>query len=216
VRIIAADLILFDLDGTLVDSSHDIAHAANHTLEHMGYARRDIEAIKADIGWGVKVLLERLMPDEPPERINHARRSFLDFYGERLVVETVLYPGVRQTLDGFVAAGKKMAVVTNKPEALSRRLLDELDLSRYFKAVVGGDTLTVRKPSPEPVRTAIQAAGGVKESAVMVGDSPVDAEAGAGAGVATIGVTYGYRGREELTGFDILLDGFSELKDVIK
>lgn len=216
MKTIAADLIIFDLDGTLVDSSHDIAHAANRTLELMGYIGLDIERIKADIGWGVKVLLERLMPSEPPERIALARRSFLEFYGERLVKETTLYPGVRETLDGFAALGKKMAIVTNKPETLTRRLLDEMDLSRYFRAVVGGDTLAVRKPSPEPVQAAIKAAGGANEAAVMVGDSPVDAEAGLGAGIFTIGVTYGYRGKEELTGFDILLDSFSELKDVIR
>lgn len=218
---IKADIIIFDLDGTLIDSSSDIAYAANRTLERMGYDGFDIERIKEDIGWGVKVLLERLMPQEPPERIMEARRSFLEFYGEHLVVDTYLYPGVAETITQFARLGKKMAIVTNKPEGLTLRLLDEMkigetNLRQYFPVVIGGDTLAVRKPSPEPVDAAIKATGGSIETAVMVGDSPVDAEAGKGAGIFTIGVTYGFRGRDELTGFDMLLDRFSDLKDVIR
>lgn len=221
MKTIEAELIIFDLDGTLIDSSSDVAYAANRTLKSMGYGGFDVERIKEDVGWGVKVLLERLMPQELPERIMEARRCFLGFYGEHLVVDTYLYPGVEETITRFAALGKKMAIVTNKPEALTLRLLDTMkiggtSLRRYFPVVVGGDTLAVRKPSPEPVQAAITAAGGAQDAAVMVGDSPVDAEAGRGAGVFTIGVTYGFRGRHELTGFDMLLDRFSDLATVIK
>ncbi|OGQ55929.1 MAG: hypothetical protein A3J24_01120 [Deltaproteobacteria bacterium RIFCSPLOWO2_02_FULL_53_8] len=221
MKTIKAELIIFDLDGTLIDSSSDIAYAANRTLERMGYVKFDIEHIKENIGWGVKVLLERLMPQEPPERILEARRSFLEFYGSHLVVDTYLYSGVAETITRFAELGKKMAIVTNKPEGLTLRLLDEMKIGgasmrRYFPVVVGGDTLVVRKPSPEPIQAAIKAAGGAQGSSVMVGDSPIDAEAGHAAGIFTIGVTYGFRGQDELTGFDILLDRFSGLKDVIE
>lgn len=221
MKTIKAEVIIFDLDGTLIDSSSDIAHAANRTLERMGYDTRDVERIKEDIGWGVKVLLERLMPLEPPERISEARRLFLEYYGGRLVVDTHLYPGVEETLTQFAKAGKKMAIVTNKPESLTLRLLDEMrlgdaSLRQYFPVVVGGDTLANRKPSPEPVQAAMKATGATTQTAVMIGDSPIDAEAGRAAGIFTIGLTYGFRGKDELTGFNLLLDRFSDLKDVIK
>lgn len=208
-------LLIFDLDGTLIDSSSDIAAAANRTIESMGYARRGIDEIKADIGWGVKTLLERLMPDEPPERIDAGRRMFLDFYGAHLVVDTYLYPGVDDTLAHFKVLGKKMAVVTNKPVALSERVLYEFNLRGYFLAVVGGDSFANRKPHPEPIEAVLMAAGRSPSEAVLVGDSPIDCEAGRAAGVSTIGVSYGFRSREELSGCAIIIDRFDELKRIV-
>ncbi|MBI5343811.1 MAG: HAD hydrolase-like protein, partial [Deltaproteobacteria bacterium] len=119
------ELLVFDLDGTLIDSSSDIAWAANRTLDALGYRELSAGFIRENIGWGVRQLLERLMPDEPPDRITKARESFLEFYGTHLVVDTYVYPGVRETLGYFRGLKKKMAVVTNKPEGLARRILDE-------------------------------------------------------------------------------------------
>lgn len=216
MKTIEAGLIIFDLDGTLMDSSVDIAWAANRTLERMGYASLGVERIKEDIGWGVKTLLERLMPLEPPDRISAARADFLEFYGRHLVVDTYLYPEVEETLRHFSSIAKRMAVVTNKPETLSRRALQETGIAGYFASVVGGDSLPTRKPSPEPIEAVIKAAGARKTDVVMVGDSPMDAEAAKAAGIAVVGVTYGFRGRHELTGFDMLVDRFGELKFLIK
>lgn len=216
MKTIEAGLIIFDLDGTLIDSSADIAWAANRTLERMGYEPFGVERIKEDIGWGVRTLLERLMPLEPPDRISAARADFLEFYGKHLVVDTYLYPEVEDTLRYFSSIAKRMAVVTNKPETLSRRALQELGIAVYFASVVGGDSLPTRKPSPEPVEAVIKAARARKTDVVMVGDSPIDAEAAKAAGIAVIGVTYGFRGIEELTGFDMLVDRFGELKFLIK
>ncbi|MBI5562503.1 MAG: HAD-IA family hydrolase [Deltaproteobacteria bacterium] len=216
MKSIEAGFIIFDLDGTLIDSSSDIAWAANRTLEVMGYPALDVGRIKEDIGWGVKTLLERLMPGETAERIAGARMLFLEFYGSHLVVETHLYPGVADTIRRLCAMGKLMAVVTNKPETLTLRILEEVGLKAYLPYVVGGDTLPTRKPSPEPVEAVIRAAGMTKAVSVIVGDSPMDAEAGRAAGISAIGVTYGFRGVRELTGFDALVDAFAELKDVIR
>ncbi|MEK6791010.1 MAG: HAD-IA family hydrolase [Deltaproteobacteria bacterium] len=209
-------LLIFDLDGTLIDSSADIAAAANRTIESMGYARRGIDKIKADIGWGVKTLLERLMPDEPPERIEAGRRMFLDFYGAHLVVDTYVYPGVQETLALFKSLGKKMAVVTNKPVAFAERVLTEFNLRGYFLAVIGGDSFANRKPHPEPIEAALKAAGCGALEAVLVGDSPIDCEAGRAAGVSTIGVSYGFRSREELSGCAAVIDKFDELKRIVR
>lgn len=211
-----AGLIIFDLDGTLVDSSRDIAWSANMTLKSMGYDERGLEAIKEHVGWGVKSLLERLMPREDADSIEAARIKFLEFYGSHLTVDSRLYPGVVETLSFFESRGKKMAVVTNKPEGLSIRVLEELNLSGYFQMLVGGDSLPNKKPHPEPIEKVLSALN--SHPAVIVGDSPTDCEAGKGAGIGTIGVTYGFRPKEELekAGFDIIVGSFPELKQVIE
>lgn len=211
-------LVIFDLDGTLIDSSRDIAWSANMVLHSMGYGRLDMEVIKESIGWGVKNLLEKLMPGEPPESIEVARLKFLAFYGSHLVVETKIYAGVVEILEGLKAEGKKMAVVTNKPHGLSVAILEELELSPYFDAVLGGDSLPNKKPHPEPVMKVVSMLGVPPVEAVIVGDSPVDCEAGRGAGIGTIGVTYGFRGREELegAGCDFIIDSILELKGCVE
>ncbi|MBI5644083.1 MAG: HAD-IA family hydrolase [Deltaproteobacteria bacterium] len=212
---INAELLIFDLDGTLIDSSHDIAWAANMTMKSMGYDGLDLEAIKESIGWGVKPLLEKLMPKEGPEAIEAARGRFLELYGGHLVVETYLYPGVRETIEYFLAEDKKIAIVTNKPVKLAVRILAELGMDSQFLLVLGGDSLANKKPHPEPVEKTFTSLGVSPSLSVMIGDSPIDCEAGKSAGIKTIGVTYGYRGHEELTCCDAVVDSFPGLKDVI-
>ena len=217
VKVKKTDLIIFDLDGTLIDSSDDIAWVSNRTLLYMGHEEMDIEAIKEAIGWGVKTLLGRLMPGEVPERISHAREKFLEYYWEHLVVKTFPYPGVTETLEYFKGLNKKMAIVTNKPIKFTERILDELALREFFVMVLGGDSLANRKPHPEPVEKVISTFGIAHEHTVFVGDSKIDYEAGKSAGVFTIGAEYGFRGKEELeaAGFDMIIRNFSELKDIL-
>lgn len=212
-----ADHLLFDLDGTLVDSSLDIAHAANLTLSGLGYGTRPLEYIKERIGWGVKMLLVQLLPDEPPEKIEEARARFLEHYGGALTVHTAPYPGVMETMTRFRDLGKVMAVVTNKPEGLSVRLLEELGLDGFFRMVVGGDSVEQKKPHPEPILKVMEGLGADPARTVFVGDSPVDCESGRAAGVRTVGVSYGFRGVEELTGAgcDVIIDRFSDLENIV-
>lgn len=213
------ELLMFDLDGTLVDSGGDIAWAANKTLVAFGYREMTVAAIKERIGWGVKVLLERLMPEEGPERIEEARLKFLEFYGGHMVEETYPYPGVEETLRHFSSRGKTMAVVTNKPEVLADGILKELKLRGMFQMLVGGDTLRNKKPHPEPLEKVLNSMGVGHGEAVFVGDSAIDAETGRTAGIFTIGVSYGFGGGGkalEEAGFDLIIDGFVELKGIIK
>ncbi|MBI5969888.1 MAG: HAD-IA family hydrolase [Deltaproteobacteria bacterium] len=212
---IDADLVIFDLDGTLIDSSADIAWCANKTLNSFGYPSRGVEEIKKDIGWGVKNLLERLMPKEPPSRIDEGRLKFLEFYAGRLVVDTHVYPGVMETLDWLRARGKKLSCVTNKPAGLSDKILTILGLRDAFMSVVGGDSYPNRKPHPEPVEAVIASAGVSPVKAVVVGDSPIDCEAGQAAGAFTVGVTWGFRDRVELTACDAVIDDMREIKEII-
>ncbi|HAS18110.1 MAG TPA: phosphoglycolate phosphatase [Nitrospiraceae bacterium] len=213
-----SELIIFDLDGTLIDSSDDIAWAANMTLVYMGYNEMDLDAIKEGIGWGVKTLLQKLMPQEGPERIDDARVKFLEYYWDHLTVNTILYPGVRETIDYFKDHDKKMAIVTNKPIKFTEKILNELALKDFFLMVLGGDSLVNRKPDPEPVEKVISTLGVTKGKTVFVGDSKVDGETGKRAGIFTIGVEYGFRGRKELeeAGFDVIISEFPELTRILK
>lgn len=215
---IDTDLLIFDLDGTLIDSSEDIAWSANRTLVAMGLHEMDESEIIGHIGWGVKPLLEKLMPGESEERIMEAREKFLELYGGHLVVRTSIYPGVLDTLAFFERAGKKMAVVTNKPAGLADRILELIDMKRYFLMVLGGDSLMNKKPHPEPVEKVIRELGAVPSRTVVIGDSPVDCEAGKAAGAYTVGAAYGFRGRGELkeAGCDRIVEAFEELKDVLR
>ena len=211
-------LVIFDLDGTLIDSSLDIAWSANETLKAFGYPPKDFDAIVESIGWGVKNLLEKLMPGETPEAIEEARLKFLKFYGGHLVVQTTIYPGVVEILEYLRSGGKKMAIVTNKPHALSVAILEELKIGPYFGAVLGGDSVVNRKPHPEPVEKVLSMLGVPASASLIVGDSPVDCEAGRSARVGTVGVTYGFRGRKELegAGCDFIIDSILELKGCVE
>src|SRR4030067_3616544 len=149
------DLIIFDLDGTLIDSSEDIASAANMVLAELGHQKMDSEKVKEGVGWGVKTLLEKMMPGESAERIEYASIKFLEFYWDHSVVSTYLYPVVMETIEYFKQKNKKLAVVTNKPFSLSEKILSDFDLTRYFDIILGGDSVANKKPHPEPIEKAI-------------------------------------------------------------
>jgi phosphoglycolate phosphatase len=210
------ELLIFDLDGTLIDSSADIAWVANETLKSLGRPEMTGGQIRARIGWGIKMLLQQLLPNISEAGLDEARKIFLEYYEKHLVVETRFYDGVAETIEGFARQGKRMAIVTNKPFNLTMGILKELDLDGHFKAVLGGDSLPVRKPDPAPLIHVMAALGVTPEDTAFVGDSRVDVEAGKGAGVFTIGAAYGFRGREELetAGADIIIEGFSELTGI--
>lgn len=209
-------LFVFDLDGTLIDSSGDIANSANRTLESFGRAAMDRDDIRESIGWGVNMLLRKLMPGIDDKTLDTARQRFLAFYGARLMDETRPYPGVLDTLKYLRKSGKKLAILTNKPEEMSRRIIKELGLESAFISIVGGDTFAVRKPDPTPLLRLMESAGSIPADTVFVGDSPIDCETGARADVFTIGVSYGFRPVKELkdAGCEVIISKFSILKEI--
>ncbi len=211
------ELIIFDLDGTLIDSSSDIAWVTNRLLSETGRDEMDEDDIKACIGWGVKMLLEQVMPGESPEAIDKARLRFLQIYDHHLVVDTTLYEGVLDALRIFKEKGKTLAIVSNKPVRLTEDILCEFGIREHFGCVLGGDSMKVRKPSPEPLIHVMKELSCTPEASVMVGDSPVDCEAGKAAGTATIGALYGFRPEEELrrAAPDILVKDFNELTRIL-
>lgn len=214
-RKLASDLIIFDLDGTLIESSRDIAWAVNKTLKYLGFNELSYDAIKSYIGWGVKMLLEQAVPKERHNLLNEAREIFLRYYEGHLVVDTYLYEGARDVITYF--KHKKLAVVTNKPFLLTKKILKEFAISDFFKKVVGGDTVPNKKPHPQAIDTILNELDVRPEKAVFVGDSSVDITAGRNAGVITCGAVYGFRGRDELinAGADLLIEDIRQLKDLL-
>lgn len=185
--------VVFDLDGTLVDSAPDIQAAVARMLAAEGRAPLDLATITAFIGNGLPKLVERVIRHTGMDLADHARltRLTLDQYNAATADLTRPYPGVMAALVALQAAGMTLGICTNKPEAPARAVLRDLGLDRFFTAVVGGDSLAVTKPDPAPLRAAIAALGG--GATVYVGDSEVDAATAVAAKVPFVLFTEGYR-----------------------
>ncbi len=188
------DLLIFDLDGTLIDSRLDLANAVNATRRHMGLSALTNERVYSYVGSGAPVLIRRALgPDAPETQVEEALEFFLEFYREHKLDCTVLYPGVRESLDRLRSAGKRMAVLTNKPVNVSRAIVEGLGVGPHFFRVYGGNSFDFKKPHPIGVETLMQEAGAGREATVMVGDSSVDVHTARNAGIACCCVTYGFQ-----------------------
>lgn len=203
-------LIIFDLDGTLVDSSVDIANAMNYAIAPYGLDEISVERAKQMVGEGVTRLIEKMVAEERAEIRPAVLERFIQYYSDHLADFTLPYPGVVEALEGL--QNYKKVVLSNKREGHSKRLLDMLGLSRFFDAVLGSDSVEERKPSPKPVFQILRMFSVAPEEAVIVGDSGFDIEAGRTAGVKTVAVTYGFRAVEFLREADVLIDDMRELK----
>lgn len=185
--------IVFDLDGTLIDSAPDIHAAANLMLAGEGAASLDLKTVTSFIGNGLPKLVERAMRARGIAMSEHARldKVMLDFYDRDPATLTRLYPGLDSLLPGLKAAGHRLGVCTNKPEAPTRTILDVFGITELFDVIIGGDTLPVKKPDPAPLKAAFEALG--EGARLYVGDSEVDAECAERAGVPIALFTEGYR-----------------------
>ncbi len=188
-------LMIFDLDGTLIDSVADLAHAINAMLAELGRDPLPLGEVRAMVGDGMAKLVERALAARHCDGADAtaAQRSFLRFYEAEPVRATLPYRGVRPALELLRENAVALAVCTNKPAHLAEVILETLDLARYFARIVGGDSLPYRKPDPRVLRTMLQAFGVPPQRALMVGDSEVDALAAQGAGVPLVLMTHGYR-----------------------
>ncbi len=181
------DTFLFDLDGTLIDSVHDLATGINLLRGELGLPPLPIARVRACVGDGATQLVKRALGEIPFCDQNLQR--FLTLYGEHLLDATTVYPGIRDFLDTH--RHHRMGIVTNKPHAYTLPLLDGLGLTPYFGAVVGGDTCSEKKPHPEPILHAMQQLGGSPNSAIMIGDHHTDLRAGSAAGTRTCFCAWG-------------------------
>lgn len=207
-------LVIFDLDGTLIDSLEDITRAVNHATGPYGIAEKSIAEMGDLLGTGISILIDRVLADRKDELKDDVMNRFMDYYSAHLVDHTTIYPGVEDVLDNL--AGYKRAVVTNKRERFAKTMLNELGLGSYFDSILGSDSVGAKKPSPVPLLHLLDLYKLDPSEAVMVGDSEIDIAAGKGAEVRTVGVTYGYREREALEGADFIIDDILELTELIK
>ncbi|PKL51801.1 MAG: hypothetical protein CVV37_04645 [Nitrospira bacterium HGW-Nitrospira-1] len=202
-------LIIFDLDGTLVNSSADITNALNYAGRPYGLETLTVEKTVSLVGEGVTRMIEKLLGERWADLRCVVLERFLEHYSRHLTDYTVPYPGVRNTLE--MLGNYKKAVISNKREDLSLRLLEDLELSGYFDVIWGGDSAPEKKPSPVPVLEMLKKVSCGHDEAVIVGDSNYDIEAGRAAGVRTVAVSYGYRDVSFLKDADFIIDSMEEL-----
>jgi phosphoglycolate phosphatase len=188
--------LVFDLDGTLVDTAPDLIAATNHVLEQVGAPPVDVDSLRPWIGYGAKYMIEmaigpagaKLTPEDHVQLLER----YLAYYAENIAVSSRPFEGAVAALERFQAAGVKLAVCTNKMEKMSKTLLTELDLARYFTVIAGRDTFDAFKPHPNHLLETIHAAGGHAARAIMIGDTGIDIATAKAANVPVIAVTFGY------------------------
>lgn len=206
-------LVIFDLDGTLIDSSQDLAISMNATRAHFGLPPIEPAVIYSYVGNGAAVLVERAMgADLPPAAIGDALRFFLDFYRAHALEHTKLYSGVRELVQELSARGHRLAVLTNKPVAISIDIVRALALGDYFMRVYGGNSFAAKKPDPSGVFALMQEADAPANATWLVGDSSVDVKTARNAGVRSCGVAWGFQPETfELEPPDVLIRQPQEL-----
>ena len=208
----AFDLMVFDLDGTLVDSQYDLADAVNHAMAQMGKPPLTYEELPPLLGSGLGYLLEQAAGTDDPGVIQRAKEHFDAYYEDHFVDKTRLYPGVMDTLQALKGCNK--AIYSNKLQYFTERIADELQLTPLMDVVQGAQPeLYALKPSPEGLHRILRKLQVPAERALMVGDSTHDMEAGKAAGMKTCAMTYGYRPAAVLQaeGPDYIFDRFSDL-----
>jgi phosphoglycolate phosphatase len=190
---VGSDLLIFDLDGTLIDSEKDLTDAVNATRTWHGLAPLPNDIISSYVGNGAPVLIRRAFPHAAQDELLRLLRHFLDHYREHMLDSTVLYPGVREALDELHGADVPLAVLTNKPVRFSIRLIEGLGLEAHFFRVYGGNSFEEKKPHPIGINTLMAEAGAPQDRTVMVGDSAVDVRTARNAGVKACGVSWGFQ-----------------------
>jgi phosphoglycolate phosphatase len=190
------ELYIFDLDGTLLDSGKDIALAANYAFEKLNLKTFLEEEIISKVGYGAKKLIEDLIPEYPQEIKDKALEYFKEFYYSNPVIYSRLYEGAEETLKKLKELSKKVAVVTNKYEALSVEILKKLNVIDYIDLVVGADTTSEKKPHPLPVFYTLEKLKSDKDKSIIIGDSETDVLTGKNAGIKTALVLQGYGNKE--------------------
>ena len=191
-------LVIFDLDGTLIDSRLDLVHSVNAALRHIGRPELPDHVIASYVGDGAPILIQRALGAEKIDEsvIRKGLEFFLSYYREHKLDHTTLYPGIIGALAAIQNSGnghpRRMAVLSNKPVNPSRAIVEALKLSSFFMQVYGGNSFKTKKPDPEGARELLAETGVAPEQAVIVGDSHTDIETGHNAGLWTIGVTYGF------------------------
>ena len=218
-------LLIFDLDGTLIDSSGDLALAVNHTLKTLNLPTYDLNTIHHWVGNGAEILVKRALSGSSTidttlkeSYWREALKIFLDFYSKNLAVATVTYPNVPTTLKTLKERGYRLAIVTNKPYPFVEPILEALGLNDLFELIVGGDSLEKKKPDPMPLLYVCQKLDISPSESVMIGDSKNDILASKSANMDSVGVTYGYNYGESIEHYKptIVCNRFEDILESLK
>jgi phosphoglycolate phosphatase len=191
-------LVIFDLDGTLIDSRLDLVHSVNAALHHIGRPELPDDVIASYVGDGAPILIQRALGGEAVDEalIRKGLEFFLSYYREHKLDHTIVYPGIAEALAAIQrfsnGTPRKMAVLTNKPVNPSRAIVEALGLGPFFCQIYGGNSFSTKKPDPEGALKLLEETGVQPEQAAIVGDSHVDVRTGRNAGIWTVGVTYGF------------------------
>jgi phosphoglycolate phosphatase len=216
-------LVIFDLDGTLIDSRLDLVHSVNAALRHIGRPALPDHVIASYVGDGAPLLIQRALGGEAIDEavVREGLQFFLSYYREHKLDHTTVYEGVKEALTAVQHASngisRKLAVLSNKPVVPSRAIVEALGLAPFFVQVYGGNSFATKIPDPEGARKLLEEIGVRPEEAAIVGDSHVDIETGRNAGLLTVGVNYGFAPhtlRDQPP--DVLVDSPSELAEVFR
>lgn len=210
-------LLIYDLDGTLIDSRRDLANSVNATLAFMSLPALSDEVIFSYVGHGAAVLIGKVLGGTfSEEEVARALAFFLSYYAEHKLDYTELYPGVRESLDRLLEAHVPMGILTNKPVKISLAIVEGLGLTRHFFRVYGGNSFEQKKPHPIGIQKLMAESGFDTGETIMVGDSSVDVETARNAGVRACGVTWGFQ-PDSLRAVppDILVDRLDELVELV-
>jgi phosphoglycolate phosphatase len=211
----AVRALIFDLDGTLIDSKRDLIHSVNAMLQEMRRPQLAAETISGYIGHGAPQLVARALGGTATaEELKQGLQYFLGYYEEHKMDNTCAYPGVQETLEQLRHV--PMAVLTNKPARISVRILNALGLADYFRAIYGGNSFGTKKPDPLGAATILRELGAEASEALLVGDSEVDVQTARNAGTLAAAVNYGFGVHDrEAYPADIYLDQFAELTALV-
>jgi phosphoglycolate phosphatase len=217
----AIKLVIFDLDGTLIDSRLDLVHSVNAALRHIGRPALPDDVIASYVGDGAPILIQRALGGEAVDEaiVRQGLQFFLSYYREHKLDHTTVYAGIREALGAIQRASsgrpRKLAVLSNKPVGPSRAIVEALGLGPFFTQIYGGNSFSTKKPDPEGARNLLEEHDVRPEEAAIVGDSHVDVETGLNAGLWTVAVSYGFAPHtleQQLP--DVLVDTPHELADV--
>jgi phosphoglycolate phosphatase len=212
-KLFSVRALIFDLDGTLIDSKRDLIHSVNAMLGEMGRARLDEETISGYIGHGAPVLVSRALGgNAKEEELRRALQFFLGYYEEHKMDTTCAYPGIPDALAELSRKKVPMAVLTNKPVKISVRILDSLGLASHFRVIYGGNSFETKKPDPLGANKILSQFGAPPRETMIVGDSEVDVQTARNAGTIAVAVNYGFGVHDRAQHpADIYLDKLSDL-----
>ncbi|MDD5102241.1 MAG: HAD-IA family hydrolase [Endomicrobiaceae bacterium] len=189
-------LVIFDLDGTLVDSQQDLTSAVNFTRKYYGLEPLEVATVASYLGSGIPALVKSVLPNVDEKDIPNATVMFKDFYSKHLIDTTKTYSGVSEMLSSLKDVRK--AILSNKSEKFSKDIIEKLGLKDFFDSIYGGDSFDEKKPSPRPIYEIMESLSVKKENTIMVGDGANDIIAGKTADIKTIAVLYGYSPKEKV------------------